>query len=63
MAVATNMDPRILDPELQRQFRAFTRAMHQANDVDMKYLWKLKRDDVVRREKEKEQTDALPKSR
>jgi hypothetical protein len=42
------------NPELLRQFRAFTEAMNNCHDVDMRYVWKLKRDDVVRRAKQQE---------
>tara|TARA_R110000824_G_scaffold30128_1_gene99408 strand:+ start:345 stop:506 length:162 start_codon:yes stop_codon:yes gene_type:complete len=47
---------RIASPELARQYQAFTTAMINCRDVDMRYVWKTKRDDVVRRDKE--QTDA-----
>tara|TARA_R110002110_G_scaffold323407_1_gene535728 strand:+ start:1470 stop:1658 length:189 start_codon:yes stop_codon:yes gene_type:complete len=47
----------INDPELLRQFEAFTNALNHADRTDFKYMWKLKRDDVVRRAKQKEKID------
>jgi|TARA_R110000787_G_scaffold137327_1_gene250115 hypothetical protein len=49
----------IKNPELARQYQAFTEAMTNCDDVDMRYIWKLKRDDVVRRDKEQSNAQAI----